>query len=157
VGASGWPSNTLLYMGVLPQSTVAIDPVVERFGLPLITPPPAPLDVEMTKHLVAIHSPPGMGQAPFQARTCAVLCCAALCCCECCAASPLLFHPALALHPSAALAPRTRPPPLWRCAPLRAQGPGIEALCDALNKAFPEGVSLREASRAISRQLKRGA
>lgn len=39
VGASGWPSNTLLYMGVHPTSPVTRDALVSRFGLMLVTKP----------------------------------------------------------------------------------------------------------------------
>lgn len=31
-GASGWPDNILLYVGVTPTSTLSFDPVVSRFG-----------------------------------------------------------------------------------------------------------------------------
>mmetsp|Transcript_4838 Transcript_4838/g.10389 ORF Transcript_4838/g.10389 Transcript_4838/m.10389 type:complete len:497 (+) Transcript_4838:49-1539(+) len=36
-GPAGWPSNTLLYMGANPNSTITYDPVVSRFGLVLTT------------------------------------------------------------------------------------------------------------------------
>ncbi len=37
-GASGWPSNTLLYLGISANSTVSYaDPVVARCGLPVAT------------------------------------------------------------------------------------------------------------------------
>lgn len=36
-GASGWPSNTLLYLGATATSTVNVDPLVSRFGLKLLT------------------------------------------------------------------------------------------------------------------------
>ncbi|GFR41273.1 hypothetical protein Agub_g1948, partial [Astrephomene gubernaculifera] len=36
-GAAGWPSNTLLYMGVSSSSTVSYDALVSRFGLVLTT------------------------------------------------------------------------------------------------------------------------
>lgn len=38
VGASGWPSNTLLYLGASANSSVSLDPVVSRFGVKLFTP-----------------------------------------------------------------------------------------------------------------------
>jgi len=37
-GASGWPSNTLLYLGASASSSVSLDPVVARFGLKLFMP-----------------------------------------------------------------------------------------------------------------------
>lgn len=32
-GPSGWPSNTLLYMGATATSTINMDPIVSRFGI----------------------------------------------------------------------------------------------------------------------------
>jgi len=53
VGSSGWPSNTLLYMGVNSNATVSsTDPVISRFGLPIVCQNPKDWDEALITQLM---------------------------------------------------------------------------------------------------------
>ncbi|KAF5830680.1 hypothetical protein DUNSADRAFT_14195 [Dunaliella salina] len=53
VGSSGWPSNTLLYMGVNSNATISsTDPLISRFGLPIVCQNPKDWDEGLITQLM---------------------------------------------------------------------------------------------------------